>query len=401
MNLTGANYVEILKDGKTFTSFEFKEDENEFYKELGTIITEQCEDAKTVQVIAPVGFAEYGIVHKGNSVFITENTNDMVFTKTTPYGKCHLTCVDPEHNNYKFYELEGEGNRCVATYGRIGSGSASATGDRFGVRKYAYPRHMYWIKYFEKLAKGYSDKSDIFLSEEVGTTKDIVEVKHARIQTIANRLYEQLLSYARGYVKESCLNIKVTSGMVKEAERLLKELYETKNVEEFNNTVLELVAVSPRRCGNVADLLAKSEDDFISVLDREDSLCKAMGVIVENEVAEQKMNESNKVDSFKEKGVTVKEATKEEKEFVMKHLSQGLKGQVKNIYSVYHEKQQKCFDAYVKKNNIKTIKHLWHGSKNENWLSIVSDKLLLNPNAVITGKMFGNGICAKRSAITF
>ena len=40
----------------------------------------------------------------------------------------------------------------------------------------------------------------------------------------------------------------------------------------------------------------------------------------------------------------------------------------------------------------KNKKLLWHGSRNENWMSIISNGLILNPNAVITGKMFGQGI---------
>ena len=36
---------------------------------------------------------------------------------------------------------------------------------------------------------------------------------------------------------------------------------------------------------------------------------------------------------------------------------------------------------------------LWHGSRNENWFSILSSGLVLRPaNAIITGKMFGYGI---------
>ena len=43
------------------------------------------------------------------------------------------------------------------------------------------------------------------------------------------------------------------------------------------------------------------------------------------------------------------------------------------------------------------VKQFWHGSRNENWWSIVTNGLALNPNrfrsnVVITGKMFGNGL---------
>ena len=69
-----------------------------------------------------------------------------------------------------------------------------------------------------------------------------------------------------------------------------------------------------------------------------------------------------------------------------------LKNKVKRIWRVKPLAQEKRFADYCKRNNIKTIKRFWHGSRNENWASIVQNGLLLNPNAVITGKMFGQGI---------
>ena len=46
----------------------------------------------------------------------------------------------------------------------------------------------------------------------------------------------------------------------------------------------------------------------------------------------------------------------------------------------------------MKKEDIHQVKQLWHGSRNENWFSILENGLQLNPNAIITGKMFGKGI---------
>lgn len=66
--------------------------------------------------------------------------------------------------------------------------------------------------------------------------------------------------------------------------------------------------------------------------------------------------------------------------------------QHQNIYRVIPGKQQKRFNKYIQEKGIHNVRQLWHGSRNENWLSIAKNGLLLNPNAVITGKMFGNGI---------
>ena len=82
----------------------------------------------------------------------------------------------------------------------------------------------------------------------------------------------------------------------------------------------------------------------------------------------------------------------------MKHLNTELQDRVANVYGVINPKQKERFDKYLKENNITKIKQFWHGSCNENWLSILNNGLLLHPNAVITGKMFGNGIYFAPSA---
>ena len=61
--------------------------------------------------------------------------------------------------------------------------------------------------------------------------------------------------------------------------------------------------------------------------------------------------------------------------------------QVKNI------KTNDRYQRFIKSENINDTKLLWHGSRNENWWSIINTGLVLKPtNAVITGKMFGYGI---------
>jgi poly [ADP-ribose] polymerase len=48
---------------------------------------------------------------------------------------------------------------------------------------------------------------------------------------------------------------------------------------------------------------------------------------------------------------------------------------------------------FVKNEGNINTKLLWHGSRNENWWSIINSGLILKPtNSVITGKMFGYGI---------
>ena len=85
-------------------------------------------------------------------------------------------------------------------------------------------------------------------------------------------------------------------------------------------------------------------------------------------------------------------ATEKQKKEVIAHLSDRLKGKVHQVYRVINQKHKKRFNDYTEKRDIHQVKQLWHGSRNENWFSILENGLQLNPNAIITGKMFGKGI---------
>lgn len=51
------------------------------------------------------------------------------------------------------------------------------------------------------------------------------------------------------------------------------------------------------------------------------------------------------------------------------------------------------FDRYVKANGIIKTRELFHGSRSENWWSILLTRLMLSPsNVVKSGAMFGRGI---------
>ena len=78
----------------------------------------------------------------------------------------------------------------------------------------------------------------------------------------------------------------------------------------------------------------------------------------------------------------------------------------KKAWRVTNVKTQKRFDQFVVDNDIKDTKLLFHGSRSENFWSIIKNGLVLRPtNAVITGKMFGYGCyyapkCAKSIGYT-
>ena len=371
---------------------ELEEDASVFYSELGQILSE-LPVPNDVTVTCPHGKAEYSIISRSGTRFIAQKRNTIHIPQKKPFPSRYLVMVNADHNNYKFYKLEQEtaGGDIHVTYGRIGAGA----GELYGARTCTYPADMFWVKYFEKTSKGYEDKSDIYLEpEEKQETEqeDSGQEDDISINRASAVLYRLLKSFAKAAVEAQTIikAASVTESMVRESRRLLTVLYGCIDVETFNRNLMELLGICPRRVANVRQLLADTAGDFPRIIDREEALVDAMEALISRKKPAKQMHDNG--ESFESLGIEVYEATEKQKEQVMRSLDVSLKGKVKNIYRVINREQQARFDVYLKEHDIKKVKQLWHGSRNENWLSIIINGLLLKPNAIITGKMFGNGI---------
>lgn len=135
----------------------------------------------------------------------------------------------------------------------------------------------------------------------------------------------------------------------------------------------------------VKNALAKDGSDFPRIIEREEDLIAAM----EGTLG---VGSSQPIGDFSDFGIEVYDATEKQKAEALSTLNPNLLSKVKNVYRVIPAEQNKRFNAYLKENGISAVKQLWHGSRNENWMSIIRNSLMLNPNAVITAKMFGKGI---------
>ncbi len=366
------------------------ETEEGLWKEVGKILLD-IDVPNTLRVKTPLGEASLSIGKRGTfvkdgvtrpSMYVVPSYN-YISLPSGEYKDAYLTCVNPESNNYKFYWLRPNSSGIGATYGRIGS----EYGERFGKKdlQTPYDTYLYWIRYYEKLSKGYVDMSNVYLKSPKITKDTKKTVPRPKAETVSDKLYEQLKSYARHVVKTVYASETVTKKQATMTKQLLAQLRERKTIKGFNSVLSKILQVSPRRARYISEMYARSEKDFGRIVLREESLYNAMSVMVGDiEVSAQ--------EGFERLGIKVFEATDAQKEEVMKHLADGLENKVKKIYRVIPEAQQKAFDKYLKDNNIKKVKQYWHGSTNENWLSIIENGLQLNPNAKITGKMFGYGI---------
>lgn len=312
----------------------------------------------------------------------------------------YLVMVSAANNN-KYYNLFPENNEFRVEYGRI---DATKTITRYPINKWESQ-----IK--NKLKKGYVDVTDLKqdLVEDISSTNPdspYKEIENKAIKTIVDKLQSLAKeTISKNYtVKASA----VTSDMINAAQATINELANSSlSIEAFNDTLLKLFMIIPRRMGNVADYLASSEDDFGKIVSKEQDLLDVMRGQVYIKPAVEVNNPVDKKDKtiLEEFGLVFEEADRNDIALI-KTLMNESASKFRNAWKVTNLQTQERFDKFVKDNNITNTKLLFHGSRSENFWSIIKTGLVLRPtNAVITGKMFGFGCyyapkCAKSIGYT-
>lgn len=303
----------------------------------------------------------------------------------THYPHVFLTCINPESNNYKYYEMEDTYSKISAHYGRINATS----NEKFGKRSTVFDRNMYWIRYYEKLSKGYLDQSEIYLDKAYQPKPEDTSYAVRNDSNEAIALFDRLYRFANQYVNQQTTTFarKPTEKQVKLAGELLAKLGQEQNIDQFNVILKQLLVLIPRNIGlsyenNTKSFFATTDCEFPTILKRERNLYRAMKGI---------STTAGKTDTFKNHNILVRMATEKQKEEVLSHMEESEKRQVKNIYRVIPRAQKKRFNAYCKAHNITVVKELWHGSTNENWLSIIETSLNMY-HTCANGSMFGQGL---------
>lgn len=312
----------------------------------------------------------------------------------------YLVMVSAANNN-KYYNLFPENNEFRVEYGRI---DATKTITRYPINKWESQ-----IK--NKLKKGYLDVTDLKqdLVEEISSTNPdspYKEIENKAIKTIVDKLQSLAKdTINRNYTVKAST---VTSDMINAAQTTINELANNNSsVEEFNDILLKLFMIIPRRMGNVADYLASSKDDFGKIISKEQDLLDVMkGQVYIKPIVEASSPVDKKDKTILEEFGLVFEEVNKNDVALIKTLMNESANKFRNAWKVTNLQTQERFDKFVKDNNITNTKLLFHGSRSENFWSIIKTGLVLRPtNAVITGKMFGFGCyyapkCAKSIGYT-
>lgn len=328
-------------------------------------------------------------------------------------GVANLVCCTSQSNHNKYYNMRDNGDGTfTAEYGRVGSAPQTAT----------YPSSQWSKKYNEKLNKGYKDVTDKRTTVVVQSShrpKLYSDVKDDSVLAIIN----ELQAYATKTIRENYLvnETAVTDKMVKTVEDAIKDLDEICNkvcslpssasqaeirqyVNRFNNILEDVVFPTiPRRMGNVRDYVVQLEL-YSSVT----SLQTRMSYIVTSErnllnimrtkVVQSTVQMDNAEDAgtLKALGLEIKHCSEKDFALIRKELGADAPRLV-DAWCVKNIRTHEAFEKFKKENKGDyqrfPIKLLWHGSRNENWWSIINGGLQLSPkSAKITGKMFGQGI---------
>ena len=299
----------------------------------------------------------------------------------------YLVMVTASANNNKYYKQIPHGDSWTAEYGRVGSSP----------QRREYPMSQWNSKYNEKIRKGYVDQSDL--------VEDLIQVekpKKSEYREIENKviaeIVERLQAMARKAISDNYTisSNKVTHAMVDEAQDVLTSLIDAKDVDTFNETLLKLFTVIPRKMGNVKDYLAEKSDDFSRIIQKEQDLLDVMkGQVVQKQMIDENSEKDdiqNENAILEQLGLVFEECSTKDIA-VIKDALGSCSDRFYQAWRVKNIQTQKRYDDFVRENHITNTKLLFHGSRNENWWSIINSGLVLKPtNAVITGKMFGYGI---------
>lgn len=299
----------------------------------------------------------------------------------------YLVMVTASANNNKYYKQIPHGDSWTAEYGRVGSSP----------QRREYSMSQWNSKYNEKIRKGYVDQSDL--------VEDLIQVekpKKSEYREIENKaiaeIVERLQAMARKAISDNYTisSNKVTHAMVDEAQDVLTSLIDAKDVDTFNETLLKLFTVIPRKMGNVKDYLAEKSDDFSRIIQKEQDLLDVMkGQVVQKQMIDENSEKDdiqNENTILEQLGLVFEECSTKDIA-VIKDALGSCSDRFYQAWRVKNIQTQKRYDDFVRENHVTNTKLLFHGSRNENWWSIINSGLVLKPtNAVITGKMFGYGI---------
>ncbi len=250
--------------------------------------------------------------------------------------------VTASANNNKYYNMTPHGDTWTAEYGRVGSSS----------QKREYSLSQWEKKYNEKIKKGYVDQTDL--------VQDLIQVEkkksnNSTYKEIENKVIAEIVERLQQMAKKAIFDNytissnKVTQAMIDKAQWILTELLFINDKDQFNDTLLNLFTVIPRKMKNVSQYLAKSENDYSQIIQTEQDLLDVMkGQVVqkhvENTVAH--TDEQNKMTILETLGLEFEKCNKEDIKKIKNALGSCV-NKFHNAWKVKNIRTQERFENFV------------------------------------------------------
>jgi poly [ADP-ribose] polymerase 2/3/4 len=311
-----------------------------------------------------------------------------------------LIMITPENNNKFYHMTENTNGTFTAEWGRVGASGQSQSKSM-----------SQWDKvYREKVGKGYKDNTELFIVEgttenKSNTTKSIKDFLKSRTTAVID-IVKKLQGWAKGSIEENytVTSENVTQKQVDKAQSILNEITQydlkTGNINKFNEILIEFYGIVPRKMKKVAEHLVKADDDLKErknkiITEEQATLDVMAGQVLLNTNIKETVEEEAIVetDIIQASGLEITEVTDSKIISKIKDLMGPNKSQFKAAFEFKNVNTHLKYDKHVGAAKNKKEELFWHGSRNENWWSIVTTGLLIRPsNAVATGSMFGDGI---------
>ncbi len=284
-----------------------------------------------------------------------------------------LICVTPNNNN-KFYNMTDLGNgQFKVEYGRVGATSTILT----------YPILDWNKKYNEKIKKGYIDITE-------SLSKDI---KKSELD-IDNDEVKELISFLMSCAKQSIKSNyeipidNISQVQIDKVQQILDNLSHSNNLtlSEINDELKIIYTTIPRKMYDTRSFFLNN-NNFNSqhVLELLQEEQKKLDTLKSQLDIYQKTQNSTKI-TLDSLGFTCNPATQEDRDLISKLTDFRVTNQ--KIFKISNKETESNFNP----DKLKT-KLFYHGSRNENFLSIIQNSLKIRPTGVATtGSMFGDGI---------
>lgn len=302
----------------------------------------------------------------------------------------------------------GRGNNQQYVMENLHDGTFRGTESRVGItigrhrpRSFINPMEK-WDEIFQsKVSRGYMVTKTKKMEQKVieKNTSSINGNEYAPIaNSSVNEVVTLLLECTTAVLSQN-YRIKIddiSDEMIAFGQSILKELssgYSRMSVAEFNNKLKTLYAAIPRRIDNLSKVLAKRKLDFNDIIADEQELFDVMVNRVRN--AHDLDNCSVRPTVLEAFHLDWRDVTEEEQDKVLSMLK-GNASQYVKAWRIRNRRTEERFDRFCQQEQLSEghgIDHLFHGSRTENFWSIVTNGLLINPDCGVqrTGSMFGNG----------